>query len=42
MTMMDDHHELIGLVYRHMGQAIILGVTGSGGTGKKREYREHH
>jgi hypothetical protein len=21
--MMDDHHELIGLVYRHMGQAVI-------------------
>ena len=31
---MDDHHEVMSLVYPHTGQAMILGITGAGGTGK--------
>jgi putative protein kinase ArgK-like GTPase of G3E family len=34
---MDDHHKVMGLVYPHTGQAMILGITG---TGNKREYIE--
>jgi LAO/AO transport system kinase len=31
---MDEHREVMGRIYPHTGQAMILGITGSGGAGK--------
>jgi len=31
---MDDHHEVMSLVYPYTGKAMILGITGAGGAGK--------
>ena len=31
---LDDHHEVMRLVYPHTGKAMILGITGAGGAGK--------
>jgi LAO/AO transport system kinase len=31
---MDEHHEIMKLIYPHSGQAQIIGVTGVGGAGK--------
>jgi LAO/AO transport system kinase len=31
---MDEHHEIMKLIYPHSGQARIIGVTGVGGAGK--------
>ena len=28
---MDDHHEVMRLIYPHTGKAMILGITGAGG-----------
>jgi LAO/AO transport system kinase len=31
---MDDHHEVMRKIFPHTGQAMILGITGAGGSGK--------